>query len=258
VKPSLVLLLLIALAGCGSSPKAEFLIAAASDLRFAMDELAALFQRRHPDVKVRTIYGSSGHFFAQIQQGAPYDIYCSADISYPRQLVESGHALPGSEFQYAVGRIVLWVPASSPMDVGRTGIRTLLDPAIRHIAIANPDHAPYGKAAVAAMRSLGIYDSVKAKLVYGENVSQTLQYVQQQSADIGIVALSLALAPSVRQTGHYWELPIDSYPHMDQGGIITKRTQFPDLARAFRSFLMGSEAGAILKAFGFYLPSNRT
>lgn len=254
MRSRLVSIFALILAGCGSPPQSDFLIAAAADLRFAMDDLAAQFQQMHPEVKVRTIYGSSGQFFRQIEQGAPYDVYCSADMAYPLKLRDAGLAITGSEFQYAVGRIVLWVPRDAPLDIEHLGIKALLDPSILHIAIANPDHAPYGKAAVASMRSLGVYDAVKRKLAYGENVSQTLQYVQLRSAEIGIVALSLALAPTVRETGRFWELPIESYPRMNQGGIISKRTKNPDLSRQFRDFITGKEAGETLRSFGFFLP----
>ncbi len=219
-----------------------------------MDEIAQRFQRQHPEVTVKVTYGSSGHFYEQALNGAPFDVLCSADLAYPRQLAERGFGMSGSQFQYAVGRIVIWVPAESPIDVAKNGMRSLLDPSIRHIAIANPGHAPYGKAAVAAMRSLGVYDAVQSKLAYGENIAQTLQYVQMRSAEIGIVALSLALAPNVRAAGRYWEIPQDAYPRLTQGGIILKTTRHPAAAGAFRSFLLGADGQSILKSFGFSPP----
>jgi len=152
----LVVILALAATGCGRSEKPEFLIAAAADLRFAMDEMAAQFQLIHPEVAVKTSYGSSGQFTSQIENGAPYDVFCSADAGYPRKLGEEGFAVPGSEFIYALGRIAIWVPQSSTLDIEKLGVGALLDPAIRHIAIANPEHAPYGKAALAALRSLGL------------------------------------------------------------------------------------------------------
>jgi molybdate transport system substrate-binding protein len=245
-----VVLALAAMTGCGrvETPKPDFLIAAAADLRFAMDEIAAQFQKAHPEVNVKTSYGSSGQFTQQIENGAPFDVFCSADAAYPRKLAAEGLALPGSEFVYAIGHIIVWVPASSPIQL--TGPEALRDPSIRHIAIANPEHAPYGRAAEAALRSLGLYDQVKDKLVYGENVSQVLQFVQTGAADVGITALSLA----VRAGGRYRELPPDSYPKMEQGGIILKSSKQAALAQQFRAFLLGEQARSILKRYGFYLP----
>ncbi|MEP6963330.1 MAG: molybdate ABC transporter substrate-binding protein [Acidobacteriota bacterium] len=239
----------------GARPdKPEFLIAAASDLRFAMEEIAGQFQLEHPEVAVKTIYGSSGHFLAQIQYGAPFDIFCSADMAYPRKLVDSGLALPGSEFLYAVGHLVVWVPAASRLNLERDGVKALLDPSVVHISIASPEHAPYGVAAVAAMRSLGVYDAVRAKLVYGDNVSQALQYVQSGSADIGIVSLSLAVSPMAKGKGRYWEVPLSAYPKMEQGGVITKWTEHEDIARAFRIFVLGDMSRGVFQSYGFSAP----
>ncbi len=239
-------ILVLAATGCSRSEKPDFLIAAAADLRFAMDEIAPQFQAAHPEVNVKTSYGSSGQFTRQIENGAPFDVFCSADAGYPRQLAKEGLALPGSEFVYALGSIVVWVPASSPIQL--TGAQALLDPSIRHIAIANPEFAPYGKAAEAALRSLGIYDEVKDKLVYGENVSQALQYVETGAADIGIVSQSLA------KGGRSWVVPPGDYPKMDQSGIIVKSTRNAALSQEFRTFLLGEQARSILKRYGFYLP----
>jgi molybdate transport system substrate-binding protein len=240
--------LVLALVGtaCSRSEKPDFLIAAAADLRVAMDQIAAEFQKAHPEVAVKTSYGSSGQFTQQIENGAPFDVFCSADAGYPRKLADEGLALPGSEFVYAIGHIVVWVPASSPIQL--TGAGALRDPAIRHIAIANPEHAPYGKAAEAALRSLGLYDQVKDKLVYGENVSQALQYVETGAAEIGIVSHSLV------KGGRSWEVPDDAYPKMEQGGIIVKSSRNAALAQQFRAFLLSEQGRSILKRYGFYLP----
>lgn len=219
-----------------------------------MDELVRQFQPRYPDVNIKVTYGSSGTFTSQIENGAPYDIFCSADIAYPRQLIQTGWAFADSEFRYAVGRIVLWVPSTSPIDVRTLKEKAFLDPSVKHISIAHPGHAPYGRAAVASMQSLGVYEQTKDKLAYGENVSQALMYVQQGSAQMGIVALSLALAPTVQATGNYWELPLDSYPKMDQGGIILKATKNRELANAFRAFILSPNGRETLRKSGFSLP----
>ena len=227
-------------------------IAAAADLRYALDELTPVFLKKEPGVTLTVSYGSSGTFFAQLLNRAPFDVFLSADVTYPRQLAERGLTLPDSEFIYAIGRLALWVPASSPLDVTRLGMRALAEPAVAHVSIANPEHAPYGRAAEAAMRSSGVYDVARPKLVYGENVSQALQFVQSGSADVGIVALSLALAPAVG--GRFWEVPASDYPRMEQGGAILQWASNPEAARALRSFLLGDEARAILKRYGFSLP----
>ncbi|MBI4470629.1 MAG: molybdate ABC transporter substrate-binding protein [Acidobacteria bacterium] len=232
----------------------EVRVAAAADLKFALDEIVKQFRQDHPKVQVDVTYGSSGNFYSQLLNQAPFDIYFSADVFYPRKLSEQGLALPNSDFCYAIGRIVIWAPASSKIDVERLGMQALNDPAARRIAIANPKHAPYGKAAEAAMRSANVFERVKDRLVYGENIAQTLQFIQSASADIGIVALSLALAPKVREAGRYWEIPLDAYPRMDQGGIILKWARDPDSARAFRSFVSQPRGHEVLRKYGFFLP----
>jgi molybdate transport system substrate-binding protein len=231
---------------CSRPEKPEFLIAAASDLRFAMDEIAGQFQAAHAEAAIKTSYGSSGQFAQQIENGAPYDVFCSADAGYPRKLIEEGFAEAGSEFVYAIGRIVAWVPESSTIQL--TGAKALRDPAVRHIAIANPQHAPYGKAAEAALRSLGIYDDVKEKLVYGENVSQTQQYVETGAADIAMIP------PSLVKSGRTWEVPANAYPKMEQSGILVKASKNTALGKQFRSFLLSEQGRSILKRYGFYLP----
>ena len=238
----------------GGSPPAVVRIAAAADLRFALDELTALFGKEHSNIAVSVSYGSSGTEYAQLLNRAPFDLFLSADVTYPRQLAERGLTLPDAEFTYAVGRIVLWVPAASPVDIAKLGMSALAAPGIAHVAIANPEHAPYGRAAEAAMRSAGVYDLVKPKLVFGENVSQALQFVQSGAADIGIVAFSLALSPTVADAGRFWEVPLDTYPRIEQGGTILQWASNPDAAHSFRSFMLGANGRAVLKRCGFFLP----
>ncbi len=245
----------IAAASCGgpgapARPPRTVRVAAAADLRFALEEIVAAFEADHADVDVAVSYGSSGTYYAQLQRGAPYDVFLSADVSYPRQLDDEGLTLAGSTFTYAVGRIVLWVRNDSSLDVSR-GFGVLLDPSVAHVAIANPEHAPYGRAAEAALASAGVLDWVRPKLVLGENVSQTMQFAQSGSAAAGIVALSLAMAPTVVGDGRYWEVPLDLYPRMEQGGTILKSAGDPDAARAFTAFLQGDAGRAILRRFGF-------
>lgn len=235
---------------CTTTP-APLRIAAAADLRYALDDLVKAFRQRHGGVRIEPAYGSSGMFYAQLTNHAPFDLYLSADVQYPRKLSEQGLIVPGSEFTYGDGRIVLWTGNTSGVDVVRRGVDALRQPAVRHIAIANPAHAPYGRAAEAALRSLGIYDAVKDKLVLGENISQTFQMAQSGAAQVGIVALSLALAPEASGQGQCWEVPRDAYPRIRQGGAILKWTTSPEAAQAFRVFLLAPEGRAILKRYGF-------
>ena len=228
-------------------------VAAASDLKFALDEVVAAFAKVHPEVAVTVSYGSSGNFFGQIANGAPFDMFFSADIDYPRRLAEAGQARTADVFPYGVGRIVLWVPAASPIPVER-GLQALTSPKVRKIAIANPRHAPYGRAAEAALRSQGLHDAVKDKLVFGENVAQTAQFVQSGAADAGIIALALALAPALVHEGRYVEIPLETYPRLEQGGVVLGRAAAPEAARALRGFVLGQEGRAILKRYGFFLP----
>jgi len=246
---------LAALAACAGWARAagaeKLTVAAAADLRFALDELVPQFRAAHREVDLAVTYGSSGNFFAQIQNGAPFDVFLSADVDYPRRLIASGLANRGSLFLYGVGRIVVWVPAGSPLDPAGLGIHLLEAASVRHIAIANPQHAPYGRAAVAALRSLGVYDRVSPKLVLGENIAQAFEFVESGAAEAGIVALSLALKPGAR--GRYWEVPQDAYPKIEQGGVILSRAPAGPAAR-FRAFLLSEEARRILKQYGFSVP----
>jgi len=228
-------------------------VAAAADLNVALGELIARFSASH-SVDVGVSYGSSGTLYAQLLSQAPFDVFLSADVEYPRQLASRGLVLDGSEFTYAIGRLVLWAPSISTLDIEHLGLKALDDPRVAHVAIANPEHAPYGRAAVAALRSAGLYDRVRPRLVFGENVAQALQFVQTGAADAGIVALSLALAPALHDKGRWVELPIDSYPRMEQGGAIMKWAADVDAARALRAFVLSAEGRAILKQYGFSLP----
>ncbi|HJT88682.1 MAG TPA: molybdate ABC transporter substrate-binding protein [Bryobacteraceae bacterium] len=246
--------LLLASAACArQAPQRAIDIAAAADLNFAMQDLSREFRAQYPATAVRVAYGSSGNFFAQIRNQAPFDIFLSADVDYPRRLAQEGLALPDSLFTYAVGRIVLWVPGQSPLDLPALKMRALEAASVKHIAVANPEQAPYGRAAVDAMRSLGVYDRVRGKLVEGENIAQTMQFVESGSADIGIVALSLALAPAARRSGRLWEVPLTAYPKIEQGGIILNRARNSEAARSFRQFLLGPAGARILKEYGFYM-----
>lgn len=229
-------------------------VAAASDLKFALDEVIKDYEKEHPDTDIKVAYGSSGNFYTQLTQGAPFDLYFSADIAYPRRLFEQGLADKESEFLYGVGQIVVWVRNDSPLDVEKLGIRALLDPAARKVAIANPQHAPYGRAAEAALKSLGVYEPVKERLVLGENIAQTAQFVESGAADVGIIALSLAMASELREKGRYWLVPLDAYPTLEQGGVIMNRAADCEATASFRDFVIGPRGREILSRYGFFLP----
>ena len=192
LKRLLVAVAFVLVLGGGLCAAQEITVAAAADLQFAMQEVGTRFQQESGKA-VKLIYGSSGNFAQQLQNGAPFDMFFSANLDYPRQLEAAGLTEPGTFYQYAIGKIVVWVPNDSKLDLS-SGLKALLDPSIKKIAIANPQHAPYGKAAVAALQKENIYEQVKDKLVLGENISQTASFVASGSADVGIIALSLALS----------------------------------------------------------------
>ena len=203
---------------------------------------------------MRLTLGSSGNFYAQIQNGAPFDLYFSADISYPRKLEEAGLTVPGSLYQYAVGRIVLWTGHESRIDVTK-GIEALREPTVKKVAIANPKHAPYGRAAVAAMEYFKVYDQVKEKLILGENISQAAQFIESGACDIGIIALSLAIAPAMKSKGTYWEVPAETHPPLEQGAVILKSSKQQESAKQFLAFIKGERGQEIMKRYGFTVPS---
>ena len=204
-------------------------VAVAADLKFAMDEIVAAFQGDHPGTEVEVIYGSSGKFFTQIQQGAPYDLYFSADIGYPQRLADAGQTASPVR-PYALGRIVLWSPSR---DATQMTLADLADPAIRKIAIANPKHAPYGKRAEEALRAAGVWQQVEGRLVMGENIAQTAQFVQTGNAQVGLIALSLALNPELAGKGRYALIPDNLHQPLEQGFIVTKRAASNGLAKRF-------------------------
>lgn len=249
---SVRLLVLFCLFVIGQSAHAEekLTIAAAADLKFALDEIVVSFKRIHSAAQIEAIYGSSGKFSTQIRQGAPYDLYFSADIAYPRALESEGYA--ASRVQpYAVGRIVLWSPS---LDTGKMTLADLADPSIRKIAIANPRHAPYGKRAEEALKAAGVWEKVESRLVYGENVSQTAQYVQSGNAQVGIIALSLALSPELAKQGGFVLIPDSLHQPLEQGYIITRRAASNMLAHEFARYIAGKEARTIMSRYGFVLP----
>lgn len=227
----------------------EITVAAAADLHPAMQEIAARFQKERGKT-VKVIYGSSGNFFQQIQNGAPFDMFFSANLDYPKKLEAAGLTQPGTYYQYARGKIVVWVPKDSKIDVSR-GLMALLDPMVKKIAIANPLHAPYGQAAVAAMQKEGIYEKAKDRFVLGENISQTASFVTSGSADIGILALSLAMSPNMKDKGRYAEIPAAEYPPIDQACVILSSSKNKELSREFLAYLKSEAVSDVLARYGF-------
>ena len=227
----------------------ETTVAAAADLQSAMQEIATRFQKQ-TGKSIKVIYGSSGNFFQQIQNGAPFDMFFSANLDYPKNLETAGLTLKGSYYQYARGKIVVWARKDSTIDLS-AGLRALLDAKVKKIAIANPLHAPYGRAAVSAMQKEGIYEKARGKFVLGENISQTATFIISGSADIGVVALSLALSPNMRDRGRYAEIPADEYPPIDQACVILRSARDKALAQQFLSHIKGAEVAKLLAAYGF-------
>lgn len=249
----LALVVVVFVFSTGSAEAEDITIAAASDLNFAFKEIVTEYEKSTGN-HVKLTLGSSGNFFSQIQNGAPFDLYFSADIGYPRKLEEAGLVVPGSLYPYAVGRIVLWTGNGSHLDLAK-GLEVLREPMIKKIAIANPKHAPYGRAAVAAMDYFKVYDQVKDKLILGENISQAAQFIESGACDAGIVALSLALAPAMKAAGQYWEIPATAHAPLEQGAVILKQAKHPEAARQFLEFIKGSQGQEIMKRYGFTLPS---
>lgn len=228
----------------------KVLIAAASDLRFALDSLKAAFEAGN-EGEVEVSYGSSGKLTEQIIHGAPFDIFFSADIAYPERL-EKEHKTGSEIYPYAKGRIVLW---SKSLDPAEKEIRTLLDASVVKIAVANPTHAPYGKRAMETLAYYRLSEIVKPKLVYGENISQTAQFITAGAADIGFIALSLALSPAMQNDGgKYYLIPEACHEPLIQAAVITRHGQKNRVAKAFFSFVSTDRALSILKHFGFTRP----
>lgn len=226
----------------------KVLIAAASDLKYALDSIVMAFRKSHPQSNIEVTYGSSGKLFEQIQHSAPFDLFFSADIEYPRQL-KAKNMISSDVIPYGIGRIVIW---SKKIDPTVNKMNSLLDKSINKIAIANPLHAPYGKRAEESLKYYKLLTTITPKLVYGENISQTAQFVTTGAADAGIVALSLALSPAMKsEGGKYYLIPESSHQPLEQGFVILNHgSKNPD-AGSFRDFMLTVKAKGILSYFGF-------
>lgn len=241
---------LIALAMTSISLSAQaqkMTIAAASDLKFALDEIHAEFKKAFPNDQVNVIYGSSGKFSQQIENGAPFDLYFSASKKYPDDLAQKGFAATEPKL-YALGRVVLW---SARHDASKLNLKDLMDKKYRKVAIASPDHAPYGVRAMESLKHKGVWDALQPKVVIGENIAHTAQLIEQGAADIGIIAYSLALNPQLSKKGGYYMIPQDMHNPLEQAYIITQKGKDNIVAYRFADFMTTKKAHEIMVKYGF-------
>jgi molybdate transport system substrate-binding protein len=229
-------------------------IAAASDLQFALPKLVQAFERLHPDVAIETSFGSTGNFYTQLSQQAPFDLFLAADTQYPARLVEEGKAAADSLTPYARGQLALWWPGSTGDELQRIGIAALEDPKIQRIAIANPRHAPYGRAAREAIEQSKLLDKIESKLIVAENVSQAVQLVDTGAVDAGLVAWSILVGSGRSQLPTVLPLPTSLHAPLEQSGVVLSWAADLDAARNFLAFLTSEQGKSILKDNGFLTP----
>ena len=252
MKKPIALLLALAVLGAAPAVAEPLTIAAASDLTYVIDELNAAFGKEAPDADIKVSLGASGNFYAQIKNGAPFQVFMSADLRYPQQLAKEGAADGASLFTYALGRLALW--STDPRLDLKQGLRVLEDARVTRVAIANPDTAPYGRAARAALEHLGYWELVKGKLVTGENIAQAAQFVQTGNAQVGFVSYATVMAPRLKGAGSYYLVPEVGLAPIEQGAVLTARGKDSALAARFMRFLRSEAARAILQRHGFGLP----
>jgi len=251
---ALLLSTALSTAAAGAEPPRQALVvAAAANLKTAAVALKQAFEAAHPGVEVALTFGASGTFFAQLQNGAPYDLFLSADREYPARLVAAGLARGEDERVYAFGKLVVWLPPGSTLDLERRGLGALADPGVRRVAIANPAVAPFGRAAEAALRAAGVHDAVREKLVLGTSVAQAAQFAATGAADVALLPASLALAPELA-AGKAVPVPEALHPRIAQSGVVLAASRQPALARAFLAFVTGEPGRAILGRLGYGLP----
>lgn len=225
-------------------------IAAAADLQTALPGVVALYAKRYPADQIDLVFGSSGKFNTQIRNGAPFDLFFSADIDLPRGLVRDGFAT-GEAVPYALGRLVLW---STRIELARTPLAQLPNAPFTRLAIANPKHAPYGQRAEEALRQAGVFDAVRSRLVFGENIAQTAQFALSGNAEAGIIALSLALTPEMHRRGHYTLIDSSLHRPLLQGFVVTRRGANSAAARRFAEFFASEAVRELLAQYGFAKP----
>lgn len=226
----------------------KFTIVAAANLKVALDSINTVFKTQNPGISPQITYGASGKFYEQISSGAPFDLFFSADMDYPNKL-ESNKMTASKIKMYAVGKLVIW---SKKTDPNKTKINSLLGAEIRKIAIGNPATAPYGEKAVESLKFYKIYDKVKNKLVFGDNITQATQFITTGNADIGITALSLVLTPNMKKEGgKYYIIPEKSHSSLEQGCVVLKHGQGNANALKFYNFISSKKAIEILKYYGY-------
>ncbi len=258
MKALILFALMLGLHGQAQTPAPipqEVRVAAAADLKWALEEAKQVFEKAHPGITCTLTFGSSGNFYNQLAQKAPFDLFLSADLGYPLRLVEQGLGLRETLFTYAIGHLVLWVPKSSPIPVETLGMKALHHPSVRKVALANPKVAPYGRAAEAALKASGELDAAKEKLVFGDNIAQTAQFIQTGNADIGLISLSLAASASMKDQGRFWSVPGALHPPLEQGGVVLSWARNREATLAFRAFLLGPKGGEVFRGYGFAAPT---
>ncbi len=249
----LALALLAAAPGPAQAAKRPLSVAAAANLKIAAEELKKAFEAQDPGVAVTLTFGASGAFFAQIQNGAPFDVFLSADREYPARVIAARLGAAADERIYAIGKLVAWLPPGSKVDLERRGLAALADPAVKRIAIANPAVAPFGRAAERALEAAGVHDAVKDKLVLGMSVGQTAQFATTGGADVAFLPHSLTFGKELAG-GKVVFVPEALYPRIEQSGLVLGAARDPALARAFLAFVTGEEGRAILARYGYGLP----
>jgi len=236
------------------APRKIVAVVAAASMRSALDEAKVAFEKAHAEIQLQVSYGASGALTAQIQQGAPVDLFLSADLTFPEKLVQAGLATGEGVVPYAKGALVLWIRKDTGADPAKLGMKALLNPAIKHIALANPKLAPYGLAAESALWKAGLHGTVLPKVVLAENINQAAQYLYTHAAEAGFIALSLLDNPTLKETGWTWRVPQELFAPIVQGAVVLKRSQVPAESKQFLAFLAGGEGFRILQRYGFEKP----
>ncbi|MEF2070425.1 molybdate ABC transporter substrate-binding protein [Consotaella aegiceratis] len=237
------LALTTALFGVGQANAAETNVAVAANFTEAAKDIAAAFNKATGDTATLS-FGSTGQLYTQISQGAPFQVFLAADAERPAKAIEEGYGVADSNFTYAIGKVVLWSPDAAMV----SGEDTLKDTSFEKISIANPTAAPYGAAAVETMQALGVYDTLKPKIVEGNNIAQAFQFVDSGNAELGFVALSQIAG---REDGSQWIVPQEDYSPILQDAVLLKTGEDSDAAKAFLDFLKGPEAHDIIENYGY-------
>jgi molybdate transport system substrate-binding protein len=251
--PLLALAAALALPAAAQAPRRTLAVAAAANLKGAAEELARSFEKEQPGAAVSLTLGASGTFFAQIRNGAPFDVFLSADRDYPARIVAEKLGAAADEKVYAFGKLVAWLPPGSALDLERRGLAALAGPAVRRIAIANPAVAPFGRATEAALEAAGVHDAVKGKLVLGTSAAQAAQFATTGAADVAFLPLSLTFSKELAG-GKVVPVAEALYPRIEQSGIVLAAAREPGLARAFLGHVTGDRGRAILAKYGYGLP----